>query len=97
MTVNDMTKEEFDTYYNSLCEIANELLPYYDIDKVKTYAVYVWSKEDENCEQDGLFDIYSDSIDMWDEEHEIIEETIPIIKKIQKKLKEFDKYLGEKE
>ena len=73
-----MTEEEFDKYY--------------DIDKVKTYGVYVWNKANESDDQWNVFDIYSDEITMWDEEHEIIEEAKPIIEKIQLKLKEVDKY-----
>lgn len=95
MTINDMSEKEFDEYYNSLCEIAREILPYYDIDKIKTYGVYIWNKADSLDNQWNVFDIYSNEIVMYDEEHEIIEEAKPIIKKIQDKLKEFDKYLGD--
>ena len=93
MSVNDMSEEEFDKYYNSLVETVKPLRKYYDIDKVKTYAVYVWNKANDLNEQENVFDIYSNEIVMWNEEHEIIEEAKPIIKKIQDKLKEFDKYL----
>ena len=95
MTVNDMSEKEFNDYYDSLCEIASEILPYYDIDKTKTYAVYIWNKADNLEDQWNVFDIYSNEIVMYDKEHEIIEEAKPIIKKIQDKLKEFDKYLGD--
>ena len=95
MTVNDMSEKEFNDYYDSLCEIASEILPYYDIDKTKTYAVYIWNKADNLEDQWNVFDIYSNEIVMCDKEHEIIEEAKPIIKKIQDKLKEFDKYLGD--
>lgn len=90
-----MSEKEFNEYYNSLCEIASEILPYYDIDKTKTYAVYIWNKADNLDDQWNVFDIYSNEIVMYDEEHEIIEEAKPIIKRIQDKLKEFDKYLGD--
>ena len=95
MTINDMSEKEFNDYYDSLCEIASEILPYYDIDKTKTYAVYIWNKADNLEDQWNVFDIYSNEIVMYDKEHEIIEEAKPIIKKIQDKLKEFDKYLGD--
>ena len=95
MTINDMSEKEFNDYYDSLCEIASEILPYYDIDKIKTYAVYIWNKADNLEDQWNVFDIYSNEIVMYDKEHEIIEEAKPIIKKIQDKLKEFDKYLGD--
>ena len=87
-----MTEEEFDKYYDSLVETVKPLYKYYDIDKVKTYGVYVWNKSNESDDQWNVFDIYSDEITMWDEEHEIIEEAKPIIEKIQLKLKEVDKY-----
>lgn len=93
MSVNDMSEEEFDTYYNGLVKTVEPLREYYDIDKVKTYGVWVWNKEDEEEEQWNVFDIYSDEIVMYDKEHVIIEEAKPIIAKIQEKLKEFDKYL----
>ena len=95
MTINDMSEKEFNDYYDSLCEIAGEILPYYDIDKTKTYAVYIWNKADNLEDQWNVFDIYSNEIVMYDKEHEIIEEAKPIIKKIQDKLKELDKYLGD--
>lgn len=93
MSVNDMTDVEFNRYYNGLVETVGPLTKYYDIDKVKTYAVYVWNKENENGDQWNVFDIHSDEIVMYDEAHVIIEEAKPIIAKIQEKLKEFDKYL----
>ena len=95
MTINDMSEKEFNEYYNSLCEIVSEILHYYDINKTKTYAVYIWNKADNLEDQWNVFDIYSNEIVMYDKEHEIIEEAKPIIKKIQDKLKEFDKYLGD--
>ncbi|MBR6689737.1 MAG: hypothetical protein IKL65_00200 [Bacilli bacterium] len=95
MTVNDMSEEEYWKYYDSLCEIVQELTKYYDIDKTKMYAVYVWNKADSLDNQWNVFDIHSNKIIMYDEEHEIIEEAKPIIKRIQDKLKEFDKYLGD--
>ena len=88
-----MSEEEFDKYYNSLVEKVKPLYKYYDIDKVKAYSVYVWNKADSLDNQWNVFDIYSNEIVMYDEKHEIIEEAKPIIKEIQNKLKEFDKYL----
>lgn len=93
MSINDMPKEEFEKYYNDLWNLVEPLREYYDIDKVKTYAVYVWNKADRIEDQENVFDIHSREIIMWNEEHEIIEEAIPIIEEIQDKLKEFDKYL----
>lgn len=71
--------------YDELVQIAKELSPYYDIDKVKPYSVYIWTKGDDGI---NVFDITADRIIFYDESHIIPEEVVPIIKKIQDKLKE---------
>lgn len=79
-----MTDEEFcDWYFETLREKADKLRPYYDIDKVKAYGVYVWSKEDENGDQENVFDICDDEIIFWTDDHTIIEEAKPIVDDIQ--------------
>lgn len=79
-----MTDEEFrDWYFETLREKAYKLLPYYDIDKVKAYGVYVWSKEDENGDNENVFDIYDEEITFWTDDHTIIEEAKPIVEDIQ--------------
>ena len=73
--------------YVELVQLSNLLLPYYDIDKVKYYAVYVWSKG-ELDESSNVFDITADGIDLLDRNHIISEEAMPIIDAIQAKLRE---------
>lgn len=82
--------DEFYILYNELTEISKEILPYYDIDKTKPYAIYIWTKEGEgeNDFGENVFDIMADEIEFYVKDHVIIEEAKPIINKIQLKLKE---------
>lgn len=78
--------------YEDLRVAAGELDPYYDIDKVKAWSVYVWTKpcnEDEHGK--NVFDIEKDEIVFYDKNHIIPEEVMPIIENIQNKLKELDR------
>ena len=87
---------EFMQLYNELVQIADEIRPYYDIDKVKWYSVYIWTKESEGDDDDwgeNVFDIQEDKIVFYVKDHVIIEEAKPIIKKIQAKLKELSLYV----
>lgn len=77
--------------YEELLEISRELLPYYDIDKVKTHSVYVWSKEELDDFWENLFDIEANEIVFYNKEHKIIKDALPIIEKIQYKLQEIKK------
>lgn len=81
--------ELYDKLYDELCEISEEILPFYDVDKVKSYSVYIWTKGKDNV---NVFDIHAEKIVFYDKEHEIIEEAKIIIEKIQEKLREI-KYL----
>ena len=63
--------------YNELVEICNEIRQYYDIDKVKSYVVYIWTKGEHG---ENVFDILNGEIAFY-KEHTIIEEAWPIIKK----------------
>ena len=80
-----MVLNKFYELYDELREISQDILPYYDIDKVKSYSVYIWTKGEDG---DNVFDILADEILFYDEEHVIKEEAQPIIEKIQSKLKE---------
>jgi hypothetical protein len=86
---------KFISLFNELVNISNEILPYYDIDKVKWYSVYIWTKGNEIDPHDygeNVFDIEADKIVKFVKDHEIIEEAKPIIEKIQRKLKELSVY-----
>ena len=81
--------------YDELWSLANELRPWFDIDKVKPYSVYVWTKDDSNPEcpfGENVFDIYADYLQFYPciKPWELPNEAVPIIKKIQEKLKEID-------
>ena len=79
---------EFNKLYEELIEISKEILPYYDIDKVKPYSVYVWSKEVDDDFGENLFDIEADKIVFYNDRHELDKEALPVINKIQSKLRE---------
>lgn len=78
---------EFDLLYNELIQISKEILPYYDIDKIKSYSVYIWTKGEDG---ENVFDVLADEIFFYVKDHKIIEDAKPIIEKIQRKLKEVD-------
>lgn len=91
-----MTNEEEKLYieyyriYDELYRLVQELKPYYNIDKVKPYSVYVWTKDTETGWGTNVFDIEKNEIVFYDKNHKIIEEAKPIIEKIQFKLRELD-------
>ena len=41
--------------YDKLCEVVDRLRPYYDIDKIKPWSVYVWSKTNSIDDSENLF------------------------------------------
>lgn len=83
----------YDGNYDKLVELVEPLKEYYDIDKIKPWGVFVWNKSegtDFDFENDeNLFDILADKIIFYgnNNENAIIEETKPIIEKIQEQLK----------
>ena len=78
--------KDFYVLYNELIEITKELEPYYTIDKIKSFGVYVLAKDENVC---NVFDIYPNGITYY-EKHDIPQEAMPIINKIQDKLKEIE-------
>ena len=85
---------DFWQLYKELTEAVDEIRPYYDVDKVKRGSVYIWTKdnpdsfnEDDRWGQ-NVFDIQEDELVFYAKDHVIIEEAKPVIKKIQKKLRE---------
>lgn len=83
-----VTSKQYDLLYKELCESVIELKPYYDIDKIKPYSVYVWSKTD-SAEDWGvnLFDICEDKIIYYVDRYTIPDEVVPIIEKVQQKVR----------
>ena len=78
--------------YDELVDAAEAIKPYYDIDKIKTYSVYVWTKGNGDPNSDGywgdnVFDIHEDKIVFYVKDHVIPEKVMPIIKNIQSKIK----------
>lgn len=71
--------------YDELIKISKGILKYYDIDKVKPYSVYIWTKGENGK---NVFDICDNAIVFYVKDHKIIEEAQPIIEQIQLKLKE---------
>lgn len=94
-----MTGEYFyeSELYRELRELTDKLRSWYDIDKIKWYSVYVWTKENPDDEEhpfgENVFDIWGDEIVFYAKVHVIPDEAIPIIQEIQEKLKEINKYL----
>lgn len=87
---------EFVKLYEELKNIVDEeLRPYYGVDKIKWYSVYVWTKESYRGAYDGenVFDIMKDEVVFYVKDHIIPEEVKPIIKKIQMKLQELHRYI----
>lgn len=81
-----MSNFNYSEWYDELWNLANQLRPYYDIDKVKDFAVYVWTKPEDTDR--NVFDIYGDRLEIYDFSHNIRNEAKPIIHKIQAKLLE---------
>ena len=77
--------DKFNFLYNELTEISKGILQYYDIDKIKPYSVYIWTKDEDSK---NVFDICDDEIVFYVKDHKILEEAKPIIEQIQLKLKE---------
>lgn len=80
-------KELYNMWYKELWNLSEKLIPYYDIDKVKDWAVFVWTKDTEEKEGKNVFDIEEKEIVFYDKNHIIKEEAKPIIDEIQNHFK----------
>ena len=80
-----------DRWYKRMRELVKQLYPWYNIDKIKPWGVYVWTKDSSEDELDGenVFDIYANEVAMYNEEHVIPAEAWPHIKHIQDWIKEW--------
>lgn len=77
-----------DRWYEEMREVLKPIREYYDIDKVKPWAVYIWTKDNEEFFDGNVFDIGPQEIIMYNPNHKIPQEALPIIEKIQEKLRE---------
>ena len=88
-------EDTFSKLYDELVLISKEIQPYYEIDKIKPYSVYIWTKGDpEEYTSENVFDITADEIIFYNKRHQILDEAIPVIKKIQSKLKQIEEITG---
>ena len=85
--------ENRDEFYKELRKAVKEIEPYYDVDKIKPYSVYIWTKVSEEDYQsddyfygENVFDIMKDEIVFYNKNHVIPDEVVPIIQDIQSKL-----------
>lgn len=89
-----MNKYERDELlYEELVKATKAIEPYYDIDKIKSYSVYIWTKGDGDSNSDNywgenVFDIQEDRLVFYVENHKIPDEVMPIIQNIQAKIRE---------
>lgn len=91
-----MTGEAFyeSEEYQELLDLTNKLERWYIVPRsgVTWYVVYVYDINDPYV---NLFDIWSDEIVTFDEEHIIPEKAAFIVQEIQEKLREINRYLEE--
>ena len=81
-----------ETYYRLLDElwtIAHEENPWFDVDKVKYYVVYIWTKPgNEPYSDTNVFDVFADEIGYYVDRYVIPKDAWPYIRRIQAKLRE---------
>lgn len=86
-----MEKDKYMEYYNKLVELVKPLYRWYDIDKVKSYGVFVWTKNALENEGWNVFDINDNGIYFYNEkeynECDIPVGAFPVIREIQNYLK----------
>lgn len=88
--------------YDELWTLAHELNPWFDIDKVKPWSVYVWTKDcdDSDCPHgENVFDIYKDHLQFYYCAHawQMSDEAMLVIRKIQDKLREIENWYEDNE
>ncbi len=82
-------ENQYEYEFNKLFKIAHEIEPWYSVDKVKSYAVYIWTKDTDEDFGKNIFDIEADDIVFYTE-HSIIPEALPVIERIQEQLKKIE-------
>lgn len=82
-------KNQYEYEFDKLFKIAHEIEPWYSVDKVKDYAVYIWTKDTDESFGKNIFDIEADNIVFYTD-HNIIPEAFPAIQHIQEQLKKIE-------
>ena len=80
---------QYEYEFDKLFKIAHEIESWYTVDKVKDYAVYIWTKDTDENLGENVFDIKADDI-MFYIDHSIIPEALPTIQRIQEQLKKIE-------
>lgn len=80
-------RDKYEYAFDKLFKIAHEIEPWYDVDKVKDYAVYIWTKGEDG---ENVFDIEANKLIFY-VSHDVIPEALPAIQHIQEQLKEIEK------
>ena len=85
-------ESKHDILMAELEQLAHELDPWFVIDKVKDYSVYVWTKDsnEDNPDGENVFDIFHNTITFYPhaQSFDLKNEVMRIIRKIQDKLYE---------
>lgn len=81
--------------YKELLDLANELSPWFDIDKISWYSVYVWTKDDGDFGGQNVFDIFADYLQFYNsmKPWRLPVEALPVIQKTQEKMREIRRFL----
>ena len=82
-------ENQYEYEFDKLFKIAHEIEPWYTVNKVKDYAVYIWTKDTDEDFGENVFDIEADNIVFY-VDHEIIPEALPTIQRIQEQLKKIE-------
>lgn len=78
---------------DKLFELAKKLNQCYEVDKIKSYGIYVWDIH--NGEDQNVFDIYEDRIHYYVDNYQLKKESLDLIKQIQNELKKIRLNKGE--
>lgn len=85
--------EHYDRLLDELWEVAHEPNPWYDVDKVKDWGVYIWTKPgDDKFSDRNVFDICFDGITYYVDGYIIPDDAWPYINRVLAKLKEIREY-----
>ena len=91
--MTDQQRKIYGRMYDELIVLSHKLDPYYGIERIKDYGIYVWGPDSQGHDA-NIFDIYSNEIRVW-RPGSIISESLPIIAEIIQHLKKMEKYRKE--